>query len=82
MIIIEPLVLIFFLILVLIAYIFLIAAKDLIINTILGLIVLVLFNFILHLGIRYTIWTILVCAVGGIPGSILVILFHVLQIAF
>ena len=80
--IIEPLVLIFFAICVIFIFIILKMAKELIINTILGLIILFFVNFLFHLHIRYTIWTILVCAIGGIPGSILVILLHLLKIAF
>ncbi len=57
-------------------------AGRLIINTILGLILLVISNFIFHLGIAYTIPVILICALGGIPGALLVILLHVLGIAF
>ncbi len=80
--IIEPLVLFLVIIAVIIAYLFLDMAKDLIINTVLGLIILALSNIVFHLGIKYTIWVILVCAIGGIPGAILVIVFHVLNIAF
>lgn len=64
------------------AYYILKTASHLIINTILGLILLVASNFIFNLGIEYTIPVVLVCALGGIPGAILVILLHVLGIAF
>lgn len=80
--IIEPIVLFLVIMAVIIAYLFLDMAKDLIINTVLGLIILALSNIVFHLGIEYTIWVILVCAIGGIPGAILVIVFHILNIAF
>lgn len=81
-IIIEPIVLIFVVVAVIITYLFLRSAEHLIINTIVGLIILALTNFVFHLGIRYSIWVILVCAIGGMPGAVLVILFHALNIAF
>ncbi len=64
------------------AYYFLKTATHLIVNTVLGLIILVLGNIIFKLGIAYTIPAILVCALGGIPGAILVILLHVFGVAF
>lgn len=57
-------------------------AKYLIVNTILGLILLALSNFFFELGIAYTVPVILICALGGIPGAILVMLLHVLGVAF
>ncbi len=63
-------------------YILLKAAKSLIINSVLGLILLALGNMILNLGITYTATVILICAIGGIPGAILIMLLHVLGIAF
>ncbi len=75
--------LLFLLIVAIIAgYFILRTAGRLIINTILGLILLVVSNFIFHLNIAYSIPVILICALGGIPGAILVILLHVLGIAF
>lgn len=76
---IEPIVLI---IVIIVAYLLLRSMKHVIINTIMGLIILVLYNFIFHPGIRYSIWTILICAIGGMPGAILVIVLHLLRIAF
>ncbi|VVB87077.1 SigmaK-factor processing regulatory protein BofA [uncultured archaeon] len=75
--------LLFLLIVAIIAgYFILRTAGRLIINTILGLILLVVSNFVFHLNIAYSIPVILICALGGIPGAILVILLHVLGIAF
>ncbi len=65
------------------AYYFLKTASHLIVNTVLGLIILVVSNLVFKVGIDYTnIPTILVIALGGVPGAILVILLHVLHIAF
>ena len=57
-------------------------AKYLIVNTIMGLILLAVGNVVFNLGIPYTSMALLVCALGGIPGAILVILLHVFGIAF
>lgn len=57
-------------------------AKHLIVNTILGLILLVASNVVFKMGIGYSATALLVCALGGIPGAVLVILLHVLKIAF
>lgn len=58
------------------------SVKYLIVNTIMGLILLAAGNFVLDPKITYEPVVILVCALGGIPGAILVILLHVLGIAF
>ncbi len=63
-------------------YLILKTAKYFIVNTILGLIILFLGNIIFKLGIAYSIPAILVVAIGGIPGAILVILLHLLGVAF
>lgn len=57
-------------------------AKHLIVNTVLGFILLAVSNFVFKLGIAYTIPVLLVCALGGVPGAILVILLHVSGLAF
>lgn len=57
-------------------------AEYFIVNTILGLVILALSNIIFKLGIAYSIPAILICALGGVPGAILVILLHVLGVAF
>lgn len=61
---------------------FLHSAKHIIINTITGLIILAVANLVFHMGVKYSIWSILICALGGVPGAILVIIFHLLDIAF
>ncbi len=67
---------------VVIVYLILKAAKYFIVNTVLGLIILALGNIIFKLGVAYSIPAILVVAIGGIPGAILVILLHILHVAF
>ncbi len=67
---------------VIIVYYILKTAKHLIVNTVLGLILLAASNVVFKLGIAYSATAILVCALGGIPGAILVILLHQLHIAF
>jgi hypothetical protein len=57
-------------------------AEYFIVNTLFGLIILALSNLIFKLDIPYSIPAILICALGGIPGALLVILLHVLGIAF
>lgn len=79
---IEWIVLFLVVIAVIAAYYVLKTASHLIVNTIIGLILLVASNSIFNLGIGYTIPVVLVCALGGIPGALLVILLHVLGIAF
>ena len=57
--------------------------KPLIVNAIVGVIILVVANVAgLGLGVAITPIAVLVCAVGGVPGAILVILLAYLEIAF
>lgn len=55
--------------------------RGLAVNAIFGLVVLFVANF-LGLGVQISLITVLVCAVLGVPGAILVILLAVLDIAF
>ena len=55
--------------------------KPLIINAIVGVIVLIVAN-VAGLGVAISAVAVLVCAVGGLPGAVLVILLSVLEIAF
>ncbi|PSQ17922.1 hypothetical protein BRD02_01880 [Halobacteriales archaeon QS_8_69_73] len=55
--------------------------KPLIINAIVGVIVLVVAN-VAGLGVAISAIAVLICAVGGLPGAVLVILLSVLDIAF
>jgi hypothetical protein len=74
--------LIILLIVIIVAYQLLHSIKHAIINTVIGLIILALANIYFNQGIAYSIWTILVCAVGGAPGAFLVVILHYLKIAF
>ena len=56
-------------------------AKALVVNAIVGVLVLALANF-LGLGVQISPVAVLVCAVAGIPGAVLVILLSLLDIAF
>jgi len=78
----ETIILVLAIIAVIAVYIFLKAAKYLIVNSILGLILLALGNVIFKLDIAYDYTVILICALAGIPGAILIMLLHVFSIAF
>jgi hypothetical protein len=79
---IETTILVLVILAVIAVYIVLKAAKYLIVNSILGLILLAIGNIIFKLGIAYTATVVLICALGGIPGAILIMLLHALGIAF
>lgn len=55
--------------------------KPLIVNAIVGVIILLVANFV-GLGVQITPIAVIVCAVGGVPGAVLVILLAYLDIAF
>lgn len=55
--------------------------KALVVNAIVGVVVLVLAN-VLGLGVEISLVAVLVCAVAGIPGAILVILLSLVDVAF
>ena len=57
------------------------ASKALAINVIIGVVILAVAN-VLGAGVNITFWAILVCALAGLPGAILVILLALLDIAF
>ncbi len=57
------------------------AVKPFVVNAIVGVIVLLLAN-VLGLGVEITAIAVLVVAIAGIPGAILVILLAYLDIAF
>ena len=64
-----------------IAYHILKAIKTLILNAIMGVVILLVANWA-GAGVAISIWAIIVCAIAGIPGAILVILLSYLDIAF
>lgn len=57
------------------------AVKPFIVNAIVGVIALVIASF-LGVGVEITPIAVLICAVGGIPGALLVILLAYLGVAF
>ena len=58
-----------------------VSLRALAVNAIVGLIVLFIANAV-GLGVQISLITLLLCAVFGIPGAILVILLAVLDVAF
>lgn len=54
---------------------------GILINTIVGLVVLILAN-IVGLGVEISIATLLICAIFGVPGALVVILLAFLDVAF
>jgi hypothetical protein len=56
--------------------------KHFAINALIGLIILFLANAIAGLGIGYSWLVILICAIGGTFGAVLVIILHLFGIAF
>jgi len=63
------------------AYTILKTVKPFIVNAVVGVIVLVIASF-LGIGVEITPIAVIICAVGGIPGALLVILLAYLGIAF
>jgi len=57
------------------------AVKPLIVNAVVGVIVLVIASF-LGVGVEITPIAVLICAVGGVPGALLVILLAYTGVAF
>ena len=55
--------------------------RALAVNAVVGLVILFVAN-VVNLGVQISLVTLLVCAILGIPGAILVILLAVLDIAF
>ena len=58
-----------------------VSLTGLLINTVVGLIVLILAN-VVGLGVQISIATLLICAIFGVPGALLVIVLAILDIAF
>lgn len=58
-----------------------VSIRGLIVNAIIGLIILFIANAV-ALGVEITLVTLLICAVLGVPGAILVILLAYFDIAF
>jgi hypothetical protein len=55
---------------------------GLIVNGILGVILIFLTNLVLSPPIPINIFTVLICAIGGVVGWLIIVVLHVLGIAF
>ncbi len=51
-------------------------------NAVFGLLVILAAKFLLGLKITITLLTILICAIGGVFGALLILILNYLQIAF
>jgi len=56
--------------------------KHLAMNAVLGIIVLLAAKFLFGLKIAITLLTVIICAIGGIFGALLIIVLNFLRIAF
>ncbi|MDQ3834754.1 MAG: pro-sigmaK processing inhibitor BofA family protein [Actinomycetota bacterium] len=54
----------------------------LLVNTIVGLVLLFVTNLVLIPPIVINLFTILICAVGGVVGWLFVLILHLLEVAF
>ena len=52
------------------------------INSVIGLFALIGFNFLFDVGIKINFWSVLITAIGGIFGFIIVLAAHFIGIAF
>jgi hypothetical protein len=55
---------------------------GLIVNGVIGVILLFLTNLFLEDDIPINLITILICAIGGVVGWLVILVFHLLEIAF
>ena len=55
---------------------------GLLINTIVGLVLLFVTNLVLIPPIVINLFTILICAVGSVVGWLVILILHVLEVAF
>ena len=62
------------------AFIILKSIKNFLVNAAVGLVILFLANAIAGLGIGYSLVVILICAIGGALGAILIIVLHFMGI--
>ncbi|HLC93318.1 MAG TPA: pro-sigmaK processing inhibitor BofA family protein [archaeon] len=52
------------------------------INSVIGIIFLIIINFFPFVNITINIWSVLIAVFGGVPGVILLIILDLLKIAF
>lgn len=58
-----------------------VSIRALLVNAIVGLVILVVAN-IVGLGVQISLLTLLICAIFGVPGAIVVILLALFDVAF
>ena len=56
--------------------------RTLIINTILGVVLLLLTNLILADDIPINLLTVIICAIGGVIGWLVILILHLVGVAF
>ncbi len=78
----ELIVLILVVVLVLILLVVADMLPTLLINAVVGLVLLFLTNLVLSPPIPINLLTILICAIGGVVGWLIILVLHVLGIAF
>ena len=59
-----------------------VSAVGLAINAVVGVVLLILTNLVLSPPIPINLLTVLICAIGGVLGWLILLLLHVLEIAF
>lgn len=57
-------------------------ATKMAVNAVIGIVVLFVANFALGLGVAYTWIVILICAITGVVGALLIIALKILGLAF
>jgi hypothetical protein len=78
----ELIVLILVVVLVLILLVVADMLPTLLINAVVGLVLLFLTNLVLSPPIPINLLTILICAIGGVVGWLIILVLHILGIAF
>ena len=56
--------------------------RRLIINAILGVVLLFLTNLVLADDIPINLLTVIICAIGGVIGWLVILILHLLEVAF
>ncbi len=59
-----------------------VSLTQLAVNAVVGLILLVLTNLVLSPPIPINILTVLICAIGGVVGWLIILILHILGVAF
>ncbi len=78
----EIIVLVLAIIVAFVLYKILKTATSLAINAVLGILILIVAKFLFGLNIAITFLAIIICAIGGIFGALLIILLNYLGLAF